>query len=81
MRKIQRFRSGLNPLTREPEASMLTTRPPKPSIKDCIRGFTFECYLRERPVKDVVLILLNYITTQLHSTFTEISHWEVQMEH
>jgi hypothetical protein len=28
--KIQRFRPGLNPRTREPEASMLTTRPPKP---------------------------------------------------
>jgi hypothetical protein len=31
MRKIQRLRPGLNPRTREPEASMLTTRPPKPS--------------------------------------------------
>jgi hypothetical protein len=30
--KIQRLRSGSNPLTREPEASMLTTRPPKPSF-------------------------------------------------
>jgi hypothetical protein len=29
---IQRLRSGLNPQTREPEASMRTTRPPKPSI-------------------------------------------------
>jgi hypothetical protein len=28
---IQRLRSGLNPRTRVPEASMLTTRPPKPS--------------------------------------------------
>jgi hypothetical protein len=31
-RKIQRVRPGLNPRTREPEASMLTTRPPKPSL-------------------------------------------------
>jgi hypothetical protein len=31
IRKIQRLRPGLNPRTREPEASMLTTRPPKPS--------------------------------------------------
>ena len=30
-RKIQRFRPGLNPQTWVPEASMLTTRPPKPS--------------------------------------------------
>ena len=30
-RKIQRLRSGLNPRTRVPVASMLTTRPPKPS--------------------------------------------------
>jgi hypothetical protein len=29
-RKIQRLRPGLNPRTREPEASMRTTRPPKP---------------------------------------------------
>ena len=31
-RKIQRLRPGLNPQTWVPEASMLTTRPPKPSI-------------------------------------------------
>ena len=30
-RKIQRLRPGLNPQTWVPEASMLTTRPPKPS--------------------------------------------------
>ena len=30
-RKIQRFRPGLNTRTRVPVASMLTTRPPKPS--------------------------------------------------
>ena len=30
--KIQRLRPGLNPQTWVPEASMLTTRPPKPSI-------------------------------------------------
>jgi hypothetical protein len=30
--KIQRLRPGLNPRTREPEASMRATRPPKPSI-------------------------------------------------
>ena len=30
-RKIQRLRPGLNPRTRVPLASMLTTRPPKPS--------------------------------------------------
>ena len=31
VRKIQRLRPGLNPQTWVPEASMLTTRPPKPS--------------------------------------------------
>ena len=31
--KIQRLRPGLNPQTWMPEASMLTTRPPKPSFK------------------------------------------------
>ena len=30
-RKIQRLRPGLNPRTRVPVTSMLTTRPPKPS--------------------------------------------------
>ena len=30
-RKIQRLRPGFNPQTWVPEASMLTTRPPKPS--------------------------------------------------
>jgi hypothetical protein len=30
IRKILQLRPGLNPRTREPEASMLTTRPPKP---------------------------------------------------
>ena len=30
--KIQRLRPGLNPQTWVPEANMLTTRPPKPSI-------------------------------------------------
>ena len=33
--KIQRLRSGLNPETWVPEASMLTTRPPKPSYLVC----------------------------------------------
>ena len=32
--KIQRLRPGLNPQTWVPEASMLTTRPPKPSYDD-----------------------------------------------
>jgi hypothetical protein len=30
IRKVRRLRPGLNPRTRETEASMLTTRPPKP---------------------------------------------------
>ena len=39
--KIQRLRPGLNPQTWVPEASMLTTRPPKPSWED--RGFWPQC--------------------------------------
>ena len=35
-RKIQRLRPGLNPRTRVPVASMLTTRPPKPSFQ-CVK--------------------------------------------
>jgi hypothetical protein len=38
-KKIQRFRLGSNPRTREPEASMLTTRPPKPSLCLGTTGF------------------------------------------
>jgi hypothetical protein len=37
-RKIQRLRSGLNQQIRFPVASMLTTRPPKPTIL-CIKLF------------------------------------------
>jgi hypothetical protein len=35
--KIQRLQSDSNPRTREPEASMLTTRPPKPSSTDHVQ--------------------------------------------
>ena len=38
-RKIQRLRPGLNPRTRVPVASILITRPPKPS--NLSRNFTF----------------------------------------
>ena len=41
-RKIQRLRPGLNPRTWVPVASMLTTRPPKPS---CFTG-TCSSYLK-----------------------------------
>ena len=34
--KIQRLRPGLNPQTWVPEASMLTTRPPKPSTNGMV---------------------------------------------
>ena len=47
-RKIQRLRLGLNPRNRVPVASMLTTRPPKPSCFDillyynrCVFFYTF----------------------------------------
>jgi len=36
--KIQRLRSGLNPRTRVSGASMLTTRPPKPSCKYLVQN-------------------------------------------
>jgi hypothetical protein len=42
IRKIQRLRPGLNPRTREPEASMLTTRPPKSSPP----GLTWYSFLK-----------------------------------
>jgi hypothetical protein len=32
-RKVQRLRPSLNPQTQEPEASMRSTRPPKPSCR------------------------------------------------
>jgi hypothetical protein len=42
--KIQRLRPGLNPRTREPEAIMLTTRPPKPFVLDgSDRFFPYVC--------------------------------------
>ena len=35
--KIQRLQPGLNPQTWVPEASMLTTRPPKPSKEELLK--------------------------------------------
>ena len=40
--KIQRLRPGLNLQTWVPEASMLTTRPPKPSTHSVTSEFNFE---------------------------------------
>jgi hypothetical protein len=37
--KIRRLRPGLNPRTRVPEASMLTTRPPKPTLYTLLQYF------------------------------------------
>jgi hypothetical protein len=44
--KIQRLRPGLNPRTRDPDASMLTTRPPKPlsAYLKSRRCFSTKCY-------------------------------------
>ena len=39
--KIQRLRPALNPQTWVPEASMLNTRPPKPSLR-CIYVFKYK---------------------------------------
>jgi hypothetical protein len=44
-RKVQRLWPGLNPRIREPEASMRTTRPPKPSTFT----FTFTLVLDHNP--------------------------------
>jgi hypothetical protein len=41
-RKIQRLQPGLNPRTRVPVASMLTTKPPKPSGA-CMFWGKFSC--------------------------------------
>ena len=46
-RKIQRLRQGLNPRTRVPVASMLTTRPPKPSPHCQTEGVHLHLMLRE----------------------------------
>ena len=48
--KIQRFRPGLNPQTWVPEASMLTTRPQKPSSMTCIISMEFWSCLTENTV-------------------------------
>jgi hypothetical protein len=54
IRKIRQLRPGLNPRIREPEASMLTSRPPKPlyaalssRIYSSLRGYSicFGCFL------------------------------------
>jgi hypothetical protein len=37
IRKIRRLRPGLKPRTREPEASMLTARPPKPPKEEYVQ--------------------------------------------
>ena len=47
-RKIQRLRSGLNPRTRVPVASMLTTRPPKSSTQSLAYVLLFNCWLEQR---------------------------------
>jgi hypothetical protein len=47
-RKIRRLRPGLNPRTREPEASMLTTRPPKPFIQSVRNQQHWNCVCNAR---------------------------------
>ena len=41
--KIQRLRPGLNPQTWVPEASMLTTRPSKPSLTEISHKMFIRC--------------------------------------
>ena len=60
-RKIQRLRPGLNPRTRVPVASMLTTRPPKPSCARhamCESAFKRLCFLGNGKVWDSKITLL-----------------------
>src|SRR5215469_12570056 len=45
-RKIRRLRPGLNPRTWVPEASMLTTRPPKPLSCRLLYALHPEIYVR-----------------------------------
>ena len=47
-RKIQRLRPGLNPRTRVPVASMLTTRPPKPSFDPEVVKVTTRCKISHK---------------------------------
>jgi hypothetical protein len=53
-RKIGRLRPGLNPRSCVPEASLLTTRPPKPLLLDCTVPYSPS--LSESPV----VTLLSY---------------------
>ena len=56
--KIRRFRTGLNPRTRVPEASTLTPRPPKPLYRpsliknsilfNCLGTVFSQCYLNKK---------------------------------
>ena len=50
-RKIQRLRPGLNPRTRVPVASMLTTRPPKPSMGWKVQGSKLVGFLFSIPAQ------------------------------
>ena len=56
VRKIQLLRPGLNPQTWVPEASMLTTRPPKPSPDG-------DCYY--------ISLKRRYIYTKLHGVINQ----------
>jgi hypothetical protein len=57
--KIQRFRPGLNPQTREPEASMLTTRPPKPFyVHVCVCVFVYTDSSETKVANDMMTFLI-----------------------
>ena len=62
--KIQRLRPGLNPQTWVPEASMLTTRPPKPSSHDgkfllpCVNGFYSRRVSKDTFARSIFLVPL-----------------------
>jgi hypothetical protein len=58
IRKIRRLRPGLNPRTREPEASMLTSRPSKPLHSEYPTQILYISYLS--PVSYLVRVACIY---------------------
>jgi hypothetical protein len=65
---IRKNPTGSNPRTREPEASMLTTRPPKPFL--CLYGGNF--YLWVLTGIHSVLTGIHSVLTGIHSVLTGI---------
>jgi hypothetical protein len=75
IRKIRRLRLGLNPRTREPEASMLTSRPPKPLSWVELKGEVEQGFqIPDRPSLCVceeteIFYVSNFTTSQTQALF------------